>query len=69
MHEVVQKMQRDPVHMILLFPYWPRQDWFSLLERMATNSFFIYRSETENKPKPGLPTPPVPKWETVLFRA
>ena len=58
MHEVVQKMQREPVNMILLVPYWPRQAWFSLLERMATNSFFIYRSETEYKPKPGLPTPP-----------
>ena len=68
MHELVQKMHREPVNMILLGPYWPRHACFALLERMATNSYFIYRSETEYKQKPGLPTPPPPKWDTVLFR-
>ena len=67
MHEVVGKIQREPSNMLPLVPHWPRQAWFSLLERMATNSFFIYRSETEYKPKPGWPTPSPPNWYTFLF--
>ena len=67
MHEVVQKLEREAVNMVILVPYWPRRAWYASLRRMATNSFFIHRTETRYKPKPGLPTPPQPKWDTVLF--
>ena len=68
MGAVVQKVLREPVQLVILAPYWPKQGWFLKLERLAEDSFFIYRAETEYLPRQGKPVPFPPRWDTILFR-
>ena len=68
MGAVVQKVLREPVQLVVLAPYWPKQEWFRKLESLAEDSYFIYRAETEYLPPDGIPTPPPPQWDTILFR-
>ena len=68
MGAVVQKVLREPVQLVVLAPYWPKQEWFRRLESLAEDSHSIYRAETENVPPDGIPTPPPPQWDAILFR-
>ena len=68
MGAVVQKALREPVQLVVLAPYLPKQEWFRKLESLAEDSCLIYRAETNCLPPDGIPTPPPPQWDTILFR-
>ena len=68
MGAVVQKALREPVQLVILAGYWPKQGWFRKLERLAEDSYFIYRAEREYFARHGMSVPPPPQWDTILFR-
>ena len=68
MDAFVEKAKTEPLRMVVLSPYWPKQSWFDELSQLFECSHVLRREETRYLPRKGLPTPPAPHWETVLFR-
>ena len=67
MGALVRKVFREPVQLMILAPYRPKQEWFHALAKVTDNSFLPYRAETNYLPRLGGPDPPAPAWDTTFF--
>ena len=68
MNPLLAKIKTEPVRVVVLSPYWPKQPWFDELSQLSESSHPLRREETRYLPKKGLPNPRGPYWDTVLFR-
>ena len=68
MDALLEKVKTEPVRMVVLSPYWPKPSWFDEVSQLSECSHVLRREETRYVPRKGLPKPPAPHWETVLFR-
>ena len=68
MDSLLAKVKTEPVRVVVLSPYWPKQPWFDELSQLSESSHLLRRGETRYLSKKGLPNPPAPYWDTVLFR-
>ena len=68
MDALLEKVKTEPVRMVVLWPHWPKESWFDEMSQPSECSHVLRRDETRYPPRKGLPNPPAPDWETVLFR-
>ena len=55
MDALLEKVKTEPVRMVLLSPYWPKQPWFDDLRHFSETSHVLRREETRYLSKKGLP--------------